>query len=66
MDDEVLINQLASLERKTRSGGRDIIDHPRGGKDDLANIIAGVSFASGKPVKVITAGFKHTRNSLIA
>jgi len=42
-DDEVLISQLAGLERRVRSGGRDIIDHPPGAHDDLANVIAGVA-----------------------
>src|SRR5205085_7711562 len=36
-DDRALIDQLAGLERRTRSGGKDVIDHPPGGHDDLAN-----------------------------
>ena len=44
LDDETSITQLAGLERRTRSGGKDIIDHPRGGHDDLANVIAGVCY----------------------
>lgn len=47
-DDAVLIDQLAGLERRTRSGGRDIIDHRPGAKDDLANAVAGVGAASTK------------------
>lgn len=43
LDDERLVSQLASLERRTRSGGRDVIDHPPGGHDDLANAVAGVA-----------------------
>ena len=42
LDDEVLVDQIASLERITRSGGRDKVDHPKGGHDDLANAVAGV------------------------
>ncbi|MBW3540725.1 MAG: hypothetical protein KY476_10680 [Planctomycetes bacterium] len=42
-DSEPLVSQLAGLERRTRSGGRDIIDHPPGGHDDLANAVAGVA-----------------------
>lgn len=42
LDDKTLIDQLAGLERRTRSGGRDIIDHPTGGHDDVANAVAGV------------------------
>jgi hypothetical protein len=42
-DDEVLIGQLAGLERRTRSGGKDVIDHPAGATDDLANAVAGAA-----------------------
>jgi len=55
LDDETLINQLASLERRTRSGGKDVIDHPRGGHDDVANAVAGVcdvAFAAKSKVGV--------------
>jgi hypothetical protein len=48
LDNELLIEQLASLERRTRSGGRDIIDHPQGQHDDLANCVAGVTTVAGK------------------
>jgi hypothetical protein len=41
LDHTKLVNQLCSLER--RSGrGRDSIDHPPGGHDDLANSVAGL------------------------
>ena len=43
LDDEVLVTQLSSLQRRTRSGGRDSIDHPPGGHDDVANVVAGVA-----------------------
>ena len=36
-----LQRQLISLERRTARGGRDVIDHPRGGRDDIANAVAG-------------------------
>jgi hypothetical protein len=39
--DTKLINQLIGLERRTARGGRDSIDHPPGGHDDRANVIAG-------------------------
>jgi hypothetical protein len=45
--------QLTSLERRTGRSGRDSIDHPPGGHDDLANVIAGAVVYSkvglGKP-----------------
>ena len=33
--------QLISLERTTRGGGKDKVDHARGAHDDLANAAAG-------------------------
>lgn len=41
LDNEVLINQLCALERRPSRGGRDTIDHPPGGHDDLANAAMG-------------------------
>jgi hypothetical protein len=38
-----VVNQIASLERRTARGGRDSIDHPPNHRDDLANVVAGVS-----------------------
>jgi hypothetical protein len=44
LDHEILINQLCSLQRRTRSGGRDQIDHPPGPyRDDCSNVLAGVA-----------------------
>ena len=41
LDNEVLINQLCALERRPLRGGRDAIDHPPGGHDDVANAAMG-------------------------
>ncbi|MBN1362559.1 MAG: hypothetical protein JW993_18320 [Sedimentisphaerales bacterium] len=41
LDDDVLIKQLCGLERRCRSGGKDIVDHAPGAKDDVANAAAG-------------------------
>jgi hypothetical protein len=41
LDNERLGLQLTMLERRTARGGKDSIDHPRGGHDDLANAAAG-------------------------
>jgi hypothetical protein len=38
---EGLLAQLTGLERRTARGGRDTIDHGPGGRDDLANAVAG-------------------------
>ncbi len=50
LDDPHLLKQLSGLERRTRSGGRDIIDHATGGHDDLANVVAGVAYTAMRPV----------------
>ena len=42
-DNDMLVTQLSNLERRTRSGGRDTIDHGPGGHDDLANAVAGAA-----------------------
>lgn len=41
--------QLVALERRTARGGRDSIDHPPGGHDDLANAVAGALLMASKP-----------------
>ena len=41
LDNERLVTQLTSLERRTSRGGRDSIDHAPGAHDDLANAVAG-------------------------
>ena len=42
LDHPKMLNQIASLERRTARSGRDTIDHPPGGHDDIANAVAGV------------------------
>lgn len=41
-DHERLVSQIVSLERRTGRSGRDSIDHPPNGSDDLANALAGL------------------------
>jgi hypothetical protein len=41
LDNPRLVSQLCALERKTARGGRDSIDHPPGGHDDLCNAAGG-------------------------
>jgi len=41
-----LAAQLCGLERRTARGGRDSIDHPPGGHDDVANAVAGALLAT--------------------
>lgn len=55
LDIPILKGQLANLQRKTRSGGRDVIDHPPGCHDDLANAAAGVAEVATSPRRRIGA-----------
>jgi hypothetical protein len=48
LDNQRLLNQFASLERRTRAGGKDLITHPPGGHDDLANACAGAVYYANK------------------
>ena len=64
LDEEISINQLSSLERRTRSGGRDIVDHPSGGKDDLSNAVAGVA-ATGAKGQTRVGAFGRSSNRII-
>lgn len=56
LDDARLVSQLTALERRTSRGGRDSIDHPPGGHDDLANAVAGAVTlaATPRPRAIIT------------
>lgn len=45
-----MVRELRLLERRTHRSGKDSIDHPRGGSDDYANVLAGAIYgAIGKP-----------------
>lgn len=41
LDNQRLIGQFCNLERRSRTGGKDSIDHPVGMHDDVANAAAG-------------------------
>jgi hypothetical protein len=42
LDHPRMLAQFVSLERRTARGGRDSIDHPPHGRDDVANAVAGL------------------------
>lgn len=65
LDNDLLVTQIAGLERRTRSGGRDIIDHPPGGHDDLANVLAGVCDAVNNRQMTAGAGFTGTQDYVL-
>ncbi|MBT9490726.1 MAG: hypothetical protein IV093_24740 [Rubrivivax sp.] len=43
LDSPVLVSQICGLERRVARGGRESIDHPPHGHDDLANAVAGLA-----------------------
>lgn len=49
-EDEYLIKELCSLERRRGRSGKDSVDHPPRGMDDRANAVAGAAYE----------GFKYT------
>lgn len=53
LDNEKLKTELRRLERRTGRSGRESIDHPPRGSDDIANAVAGVAwlvFQNGGPL----------------
>ena len=46
LDNRRMRQQFLALERRTTRGGRDSIDHPPGGHDDIANAVAGACLAA--------------------
>ncbi|MBA4411587.1 MAG: hypothetical protein C0397_19490 [Odoribacter sp.] len=65
LDDEILVQQLSSLERRTRSGGKDVIDHPQGGHDDVANSVAGVVVSATKKKIIVGAWHPELRRKMV-
>jgi hypothetical protein len=47
-DNEYLIKELCALERRRGRSGKDHVDHPPRGRDDLANAVAGVAYEGFK------------------
>ena len=52
-----LVSQLVGLERTTARGGRDSIDHAKGGHDDVANVCAGALLAATAKLPQTKIGF---------
>ncbi len=46
LDHAKLVSQLCQLERRTARSGKDSIDHPQGGHDDVINSVAGALVAA--------------------
>ncbi|MEN6560470.1 MAG: terminase family protein [Acidobacteriota bacterium] len=50
LDNKRLVAQFASLERRVRPAGKDLITHPQGGgHDDICNSVSGVLVGLAKP-----------------
>lgn len=62
----VLRRELLGLERRTRSGGKDLVDHRPGAHDDLANAVALAAVAAARPVgeRVVTALYSDLSRQL--
>jgi hypothetical protein len=50
-DNRRLLTQLCALERRTTRTGRDLVNHPAGANDDLANAVCGaITAVTARPV----------------
>jgi hypothetical protein len=49
-----LLTQLCALERRTTRTGRDLVNHPAGANDDLANAVCGaITAVTARPVPML-------------
>lgn len=67
LDIRTLITELRQLERRTARGGRDIVDHPPRGHDDLANAACGALFMVSRksaPIDMATQSYVPTVDEL--
>lgn len=56
LDNQRAVDQLASLKRKLMQGGREVIDHAKGGHDDLANVVSGLCWLLTPPKQKVFMG----------
>ena len=65
LDNRRMEAQLLGLERRTARGGKDTIDHPPGGNDDVINAACGalVNVSTRQPMVVSTAFVERMRGS---
>jgi len=64
LDNSRLKAQLAGLERRTRTGGRDVVDHSTGAHDDLAAAVAGAVVAASREGEAGSFGFQFSRHDV--
>jgi len=63
LDDDRMFRQLIGLERQTSRIGKDTVDHPRGGHDDVANAAAGALVLSSIVVRMYRHGSVRRRHA---
>jgi hypothetical protein len=67
LDHSRMVAQLVALERRTgRGSGRDSIDHPPGGHDDVINAVAGAAVLAAAAVEMVIDDAVLTRARSIA
>ena len=53
-DNRRLLTQLCALERRTTRTGRDLVNHPAGANDDLANAVCGaITAVTARPIAML-------------
>jgi hypothetical protein len=63
LENRKLIAQLSGLERRTRAGGRDAVDHIPGGHDDLINSAAGAILIASERARAKDAAANFIRQA---
>lgn len=63
LDHPQLTRELKTLERRARPGGKTLIDHPHGGHDDYANVLALVAPSCGEALAPAGASVEPDLNS---
>ena len=65
LDHKTLRTQLVGLERRTSRGGKDSIDHRPGGRDDVANSVAGALISCTFSVAITPDAFARGTISFV-
>jgi hypothetical protein len=55
LDSVQMVDQIVNLERRVSRGGRESIDHPPHGHDDVANAVAGLVALCAKRTLAVTS-----------
>lgn len=64
LDHPQMIRELELLERRPRPGGKDLVEHPRGGHDDYINAVAlAAAYATVKQARPVVAFIMPDRST---